>query len=303
MPTTVVDQAFGDNFDPGVPPALPGAVTVITISILDANDDGLVTVAGGDQVNGSNVSAVYNGDTVTIDGLTITGATIYTEDGGRYFTPTDGTALEPGTVSDVGFVTDSTQLTLAELQPPCFVEGTRLTLANGEQKSVEDIAVGDMLATRDNGPKPVKWIGRRTVQGRGAFAPIVIETGALGNSRQLVVSPQHRMLLTGWRCEMYFGEPEMLCAAVHICNDTNVRRDERDAVTYYHIMLDQHEIIYAEDIPTESFFPGDYICKADRQTYLELMALMPELGEDFMDDYLLSRPAMRKREAQMMSAH
>lgn len=301
MPTTVVDQAYGGNFDPGVPPPLPASVTVISISLLDENDDGLITANGLDQVNGSLVSAVYNGDTVTIGGVTIQGATIYTADGGRYFTPTDSTILAPGTVTNVGFVTTSTQLTLVGLQPPCFAEGTLITMENGAKTPVEELEVGDLVLTRDNKSQPVRWIGRRKTRGMGLLAPIVFEKGVIGNSRRLAVSPQHRMLLTGWRSELYFGESEVLCAATHLCNDSTIRREEREEIVYFHVLFDRHEIVYAEDTATESFFPGDYICKADRQTYLELVSLFPEMMKERHVSHSIARPILKKQEAALMS--
>ena len=51
------------------------------------------------------------------------------------------------------------------------------------------------------------------VAGAGAGAPVLIPAGALGNTRDLLVSQQHRMLVTGWRAELMFGEPEVLVAA------------------------------------------------------------------------------------------
>ncbi|NSX55835.1 Hint domain-containing protein [Parasulfitobacter algicola] len=301
MPTTVNDQSFGGNFDPGFPPTFPANVTVISITILDSNDDGLVTSGSGDQVNGSDVIAVYNGDTVTIGGIIITGATIYTADGGRYFTPTDGTILTDSTVTDTGFVTDNTQLTLPELQPPCFTEDTLITVTNGFKKLVQDLKVGDLVKTKDHGLQPIKWIGRKTVKGTGTFAPVVFEKGAVGNSRRLAVSPQHRMLISSWQCELHFGECEMLCAAIHLCDDFMVWRQECEEITYFHVLFDKHEIIYAEDAEAESFYPGEYICKADRETHIELYNLFPEIPFCLQDHYTISRPILTGHEASLIN--
>ena len=111
MPTTYNDQALGASFDPGSPPPLPTSVTVIAITFLDQNDDGVLSVGSGDQVNGSDITNVWVNDTVTLNGTVITGTTFYTADGARYFTPNDGSVLTPGTVTEASatFVDSTTR--------------------------------------------------------------------------------------------------------------------------------------------------------------------------------------------------
>ncbi|HHI69502.1 MAG TPA: type I secretion protein, partial [Rhodobacteraceae bacterium] len=144
------DQALGNNFDPGAPPALPTSVTVISITLNDADGDGFISPNGTDQVNGSNVTRVWVGDTVTINGVQITGVTFYTADGSRYFTPTDGTVLTPGTASATTFVTTSTQVPVSSLSPPCFTAGTMIATPDGDVP-VEDLQPGDLVLTQDHG--------------------------------------------------------------------------------------------------------------------------------------------------------
>jgi hypothetical protein len=76
---------------------------------------------------------------------------------------------------------------------PCFVAGTRIDTPGGP-RAVEDIQAGDMVETRDRGPQPVVWAGRRTVPGTGTYAPIRVAAGALGNPCDLGLSPAHRVL-------------------------------------------------------------------------------------------------------------
>ncbi len=303
MPTTVTDQAFGSNFDPGAPPTLPANVTVITITILDQNDDGAITSGSGDQVNGSDVIAVFNGDTVTIDGVTIVGATIYTADGGRYFTPTDGTVLLPGTVTDVGFVTDNTQLTLGDLSPPCFTRGTLIQTPEGDIP-VENLEVGDLVTTFDNGPQPVRWIGSRKVPAKGIFAPIRIKAGTFDNARDLLVSQQHRILITSWKAEFYFNEREVLVPAKHLTMFDTVFVDESvGEVEYFHILFGQHEILFSEDMATESFHPGQVgISSLSPFARAELLALFPEFSElDALEQIPAARLSLRRYEAALLN--
>ena len=78
------------------------------------------------------------------------------------------------------------------------------------------------------------------------MAPILIRKGALGNTRDLRVSPQHRMLLSGWQAEVLFGESEVLATAKSLVNDHSILREEGGEVKYFHILFDSHEIVYAE---------------------------------------------------------
>lgn len=77
----VNDQTYADNFDPGVPPPLAFNATVINLVINDVDNNGIIDI-NGDIVNGSAVTAVYNRDVITINGVDIVGVTIYTADGG-----------------------------------------------------------------------------------------------------------------------------------------------------------------------------------------------------------------------------
>lgn len=262
---TVTNQTFADNFVPGVPPPLPYTATAVSLELNDVNNDDIID-ANGDIVNGSAVQSVYNGDVVIINAISIVGATIYTADGSRYFTPTDDTVLVDSVIDDVNVVTTSTQLTLDALGPACLTKGALVETQFGE-KRVEDISVGDLVLTKDRGFQPIRWIGHRTVDGQGDFAPICIAKGAFGNERALCVSPAHRMLIKGWRCELLFGESEVLCAAKHLVNSMDdVYRLPCDEVSYYHLTIDQHEIIFAEGAATESFFMGEEVLKSDRST-------------------------------------
>lgn len=138
---------------------------------------------------------------------------------------------------------------------PCFAAGTRLTTSTGP-RPVEELEVGDLVVSRDSGLVPVRWIGRRRVRARGAFAPIRFRAHALGNDRDLLVSPNHKVLLTGWRAQLLFGEEEVLVAAKHLINDRTIVRETRMIwVEYYHILLDSHGVIYAEGCPAESLDP------------------------------------------------
>ncbi len=138
----------------------------------------------------------------------------------------------------------------------CFAKGTSIAAASG-MTCIETLKVGDLVATRDNGLQPIRWIGETTVPAQGNFAPIVISKGAIHNDHDLIVSPQHGILIDDWRAELVYGQTEVLIRAVDLLNHDGVHRKTGGMVTYYHILLDAHHLVQTEGIWTESLYPGD----------------------------------------------
>ena len=139
----------------------------------------------------------------------------------------------------------------------CFASGTEIETAEGHL-AVEKLRIGQMVQTMDHGLRPIRWIGRSSFAAHGNHAPIVIRKGAMGNARDLRVSPQHGMLIQGWQPELLFGHTDVFVAAKHLVNDDTIYIEEGGVVEYYHILFDQHEVIYAEGCPSESFHPGEF---------------------------------------------
>jgi hypothetical protein len=302
VPTNYTDQFY--TFDPAFPPPVGTSVTFVIYTLTDQNDDGDIDALGGpgirDRVNGSRVQQSYPGDTVTINvpgvgNVTYTGVTFYLENGQRVFTPTDGQVLQNGTFVSSTFVTTQGSIQVpSQLGPPCFTPGTLILTPQGE-RPVETLAVGDMVITRDRGARSIVWTGVRSVSGTGPFAPVRIRAGAFGNRRDLVVSPQHRMVVRGWRAELHAGQLEVLVAAVHLVNGGSVVRAPRAEVTYVHFMLDRHEIVFAEGAETESLDPAGDLAGAER----EIARLFPALSMSRAAGPV--RPAVRAFEAQAMA--
>jgi hypothetical protein len=117
------------------------------------------------------------------------------------------------------------------------------------------------------------------VPGLGRFAPVRVGPAIFGSGAgELLVSPQHRLLITGYHAELLFGSDEVLVAAKHLVGGTDTCVAPCEAVTYIHLMFDRHEVIYAEGLATESFFAGDAALTAvDDAARDELFAIFPEL--------------------------
>ncbi|MGA9254461.1 MAG: Hint domain-containing protein [Roseobacter sp.] len=195
--------------------------------------------------------------------------------------------------------------------PPCFTPGTLILTPDG-QKAVETLSVGDLVSTLDHGDQPIRWIGTTTVSPyrmamSPGFRPIRIRKNAFGAgqpTRDMLVSPQHRILLEGWVAELLYGELQVLVAAAHLLDDRNVVQAwDKTQITYLHLQFDNHELLYSDGLLTESFNPGptclESIPEAARE---ELVALFPEsdLSKDAPNEAV--RPMITRREARALGA-
>ena len=170
---------------------------------------------------------------------------------------------------------------------PCFTAGVRLATAKG-QRPVEKLAVGDLVETADNGLQPVRWIGMRTLDAVDLAAnpnlrPIRIRKGALGDrlpKRDLLVSPQHRMMVRSDVAQALFGTDEVLVAAKHLLALDGVEvAEDLTEITYVHLLFDRHEVVYAEGAQSESLYTGEQALRAvGEPARAEIFALFPELA-------------------------
>ncbi|SIS65145.1 Hint domain-containing protein [Roseivivax lentus] len=147
----------------------------------------------------------------------------------------------------------------------CFTKGTRIRVAHGSV-AVEDLREGDMVQTKDNGLQEICWIGSRRMTGARLFAlpalrPVRIRAGAFGVERpdeELLVSPQHRILFRGGAARSLFNTEEVLVSACDLVNDRSIIADGQvKEVTYIHLMLPRHEVLFANGVESESFHPGE----------------------------------------------
>lgn len=168
----------------------------------------------------------------------------------------------------------------------CFGAGTRISTPLGA-RDIANLRAGDLIITRDHGLQPIRWIGKKPISATRLYAqprlrPIVLHRDTFGPGlpdRDLTLSPQHRVLLSGARPVLMFGQREVLAPAASLINDTTIRRDNTlSETTYYHILFDQHQVVYANGLASESFHPGDFALSplADA-TRAELLDLFPGL--------------------------
>lgn len=128
-------------------------------------------------------------------------------------------------------------------------------------------------------------------QANPKLRPVRICAHAMGGNlpaRDLVVSRQHRMVVSSKITERMFGADSVLISAIKLTELPGIYVDESiEAVEYFHLLFDQHEVIVAEGTPSESLFTGPEAQKTLSEDALEeLFALFPDL-----DDPDVTRPS------------
>jgi hypothetical protein len=200
-----------------------------------------------------------------------------------------------GTDTDVGFV-NATSV-------PCFVAGTLIATPGGDRRA-EDLLPGDLVMTKDEGAQPLRWIGSRQVSAQGDFAPIHIRAGTLGQHRDLLVSPLHRVLIRDNLAELLFGEAEVLVAARDLVNDHSITRRAGGMVTYVHLLFDRHQVVFSEGLETESFLPGPQTASSfEAEVVAEIFSIFPELDPETGTGYpMAARRTLKRYEAELLRA-
>lgn len=192
----------------------------------------------------------------------------------------------------------------------CFTPGAMITTPRG-QVAVEDLEVGDLVITADNGLQAIRWIGKKRMTGARLQAfpelrPVRIRKDAFGEGlpeRDMWVSPQHRMLVKSERTMLDYGENEVLVPAKGLLNDMSVTIDYGLRETeYVHILFDKHEVIFANGTPTESFHPGQHALDTiEDNARDELYEIFPELMDDPKEYGPSARLSLKVREVQSLS--
>ncbi|MFT5272868.1 MAG: Ca2+-binding RTX toxin-like protein [bacterium] len=184
------------------------------------------------------------------------------------------------------FDTTISELSDLNVNVLCFVSGTLIKTQRGDV-TVEDLTVGDMVYTMDNGYRPIRWIGNRILDEteltlRPKLKPVCIMAGALGNNTpeiDLEVSPQHRVLVRSEIAMRMFGTCEVLIPAIKLVElDSIDQLMECTDVTYWHMMFDAHEIVLSNGALTESLFTGpEALLGVSLDAREEIAALFPKV--------------------------
>jgi len=264
--------------------SLPYIITDDTPS--NSTLSGAITLTGTGVASGRNYSANYIGQYND-------GVVIYVPDFNYYY-------LLSQTRYSVNTIFTSIPAPLII----CFTVGTIIDTVSGP-KLVENLAPGDLIRTKDHGYQPLRWMGTKTLSAldlllNPQLRPIRISAGALGHkipATDLTVSPQHRILLRSDIISSTLGHGEVLVPAKKLLDIPGVGIDSNvSEVTYVHLLLDRHEVIFANGTETESLFTGPEALKAiPEASRQEVKELFPEL---VMPDYVVhpARPLPKGRQ-------
>jgi hypothetical protein len=205
-------------------------------------------------------------------------------------------------------VTVEGTLEFAEIERliPCFTPGTLIATPRGEIE-VQDLKAGDRVITRDDGIQKIEWIGRKKVgaldlRNDPKLQPVLIKKGALGAGlpeRDMMVSPNHRMLLANETTQMLFDDREVLVAAKHLVGQPGIHKLQSLGTEYIHVMFERHQVILGDGAWTESFQPGDQtIGGFDAEQREEILKLFPQLsGKSGLEAYGSARYSLKRHEA------
>ena len=191
----------------------------------------------------------------------------------------------------------------------CFTPGTKIAALHGEIP-VEKIAAGDKVVTRDNGIQEIRWVGKKKIDWRIMTAhphlkPILLRQGSLGSDlpeRDMMISPNHRVLVENARTALQFDEPEVLVAAKHLIGGLSVRSIDSIGTTYIHFLFDRHEVVLSDGIWTESFQPTDNTLKGfGNSQRAEIFEIFPNLKtSEGRANFGPARKTLTKKEAAVL---
>lgn len=192
----------------------------------------------------------------------------------------------------------------------CFTPGTKIATVKGEVQ-IEKLVVGDKVVTRDNGVQEIRWVGNKKIDWRIMTAyphlkPVLVRQGSLGNDlpeRDMMVSPNHRVLVENARTALQFDEPEVLVAAKHLIGGMAVRSIDSIGTTYIHFLFDRHEVVLSDGIWTESFQPTDTTLKGfGNSQRAEIFEIFPDLATpEGRATFGPARKILTKKEASLLA--
>ncbi|MEO0486175.1 MAG: Hint domain-containing protein [Pseudomonadota bacterium] len=284
----------------------------ITVRDDDGNQDAIfndIETAGSGEFNGdqevvaSSAAPFGVGETIRTRGLyrfenTGTGETfdvyeLFSNSVGGFPTETYFTvpALPPAWMFDTGVTRTYTFINRDGTVPYsgviCFAAGTLITCDAGRQVPVEKLKAGDTVLTKDGRYSAVRWVGSRSYTGFAFKAspglrPIRVRAGALGAGlpeRDLIVSPQHRILVRSKIAERMFGVSDVLLPAKKLVGIEGIEiAQDIGEVEYFHILFDRHEVIYSNGALSESLFTGPEALKAlAPRARAEVASLFPDI--------------------------
>lgn len=274
--STLIGNVYGSTESP-----LYQNIELLTLD--DSNNDGVIRE---DDKGGLAENLIYSGDASTLDSILLYNVTVTFDDGStntaqmimlqddseRMFLAPMPTGDASNDVFDDGPIKSITIDSLAgdgyyalpddietDAFVVCFREGTRIRCPQGDIP-VERLAVGDLVETLDHGAQPISWLAREQVPQGPNTSPIRIAKHALGEplpKRDLFLSPQHLVLVASKIALRMFGQEQIFVPAKMLTEVDQIAQCRGTGdVVYWHLLLESHEVLFAEGARVESFRPG-----------------------------------------------
>lgn len=267
-------------------------LSISGVDVLANDSGGTLTIT---HINGTPVLA---GDTVTLP----TGEMVTLNSDGTFDIESDGDAetnVFTYTAADADGNTDTAFVTVTTT--PCFVAGTLIDTPSGPRR-VQDLAAGDWVTTRDNGPQQLRWVGQTRRQAIGADAPIVFAANSMGRHATVAFSPNHRIAVKSARAALLFETPEVLVKAAFLVDGKRItQRADGQPVTYVHLLFDTHQIIRSNGLDSESYHPAaETLNSFDAATRDEVLSLFPDIPVSGYGKTAL--PCLKSHEAKVLIA-
>lgn len=191
----------------------------------------------------------------------------------------------------------------------CFAGDTLIETAEGPV-AASALRQGDRVRTKDASFQPIRWVAARQFSRHDLdrlphLRPIRIAAGTLGAAlptTDLLVSPQHRILVRSPIAQRMFDAPEVLVAAKQLVGITGIASDDdADGVTYVHFLFDAHQIVYANGAEAESLYTGQSALRTlGHEALSEIRDIFPETAMA-MTEPTPARPLIRGREGRKLA--
>lgn len=251
------------------------------------------------------VTLVDTSTSTVIDAYNVNGGTVTTTAGagaGVTTSPSGGAGTNQSVHWDIDGIQTSATYTPDDAVL-CFDSNVMIETPSGKRKAGE-LTVGDLINTMDHGYQPIRWIHKTAVAESSIRAnpnirPIRISKDALGEGypkRDLIVSPQHRIMLQSKICARMFDHAEVLVSAKSLLPVDGVTQvDEPVPFTYIHMLFENHEIVFANGQPTESLLPGEMVIQTLSQTDRENLAEVLSKVETTASQVKPAKPIVKGR--------
>jgi hypothetical protein len=264
-----LDMSAGHTWD-GASITFGTGVSGATAPPGDAANSTLGGVTFHGMANGDFISTGSSSPITNVSYNSATSTLFFTQGGVSY---TISTTLAPGQTPNFSAQTLDGHMVVGQGTVICFAAGTLIRTTRGEV-AVEDLQIGDLVVTSSGEQRPVKWLGHRTFDFRVASKtdpalPVRVVADAFGPCR-----PSQDLYLSGGHSVCLDLLGEVFIPVGCLVNGATIARVEVDEITYWHVELDSHDVIFANAMPAES-----YLAMRNRAGFEETTDLLSSISE------------------------